>query len=157
MAGPAAALAGAAVWAIITALFSFQIGWMAIGVGFLVGYATRSVGHGFHKKFGYAGGILALFGCALGNVLTIAIAVSNSQGIPLLTVVLTLAQMSGVCLRLLVQTDSPTGQLFYGLAGYCGYRYSINRIVVADGQVERGVWRGILRRAADHRPFEDVC
>jgi hypothetical protein len=47
--------------------------------------------------------------------------------------------MPGVCLRLLVQTGSPTDLLFYGLAGYCGYKYSINRIVVADGQVERGV------------------
>ncbi len=42
--GMVAAAVGAAIWAVITALTNFQIGWMAVGVGFLVGYAVRMCG-----------------------------------------------------------------------------------------------------------------
>ena len=45
-AGMIAALAGAAVWAGVTVVTGYQIGFMAIGVGFLVGYAIRAVGRG---------------------------------------------------------------------------------------------------------------
>ena len=41
MAGAGAALLGAIGWAVITALTKFQIGFMAVGVGFLVGTAVR--------------------------------------------------------------------------------------------------------------------
>lgn len=137
VAGLVAALAGAAVWATITAVTNFQVGWMAVGVGFLVGQAVRTVGHGFHQKFGYVGALLALFGCALGNILAVAITVATTQSTaPLLTVVLALAQAPGVWLWLLVKTGSMMDLLFYGLAGYWGYRYSINRVDVATGQVE---------------------
>jgi hypothetical protein len=34
--GAVAAAVGATIWAIITAVTNYQIGWMAVGVGFLI-------------------------------------------------------------------------------------------------------------------------
>ena len=72
LAGLGAAIAGAAIWAAITAATEYQIGWMAIGVGFLVGFAVRVVGKGSEASFGVVGAVLALLGCLLGNLLTLA-------------------------------------------------------------------------------------
>ena len=41
--GVVAAGIGASIWALINVAANYQIGWMAVGVGFLVGYAVRIV------------------------------------------------------------------------------------------------------------------
>src|SRR5262245_53211570 len=64
-AGLAAAIIGAIIWAIVTVTTKYQIGFMALGVGALVGFALR-IGNG-GKLFGILGAFLALFGCILGN------------------------------------------------------------------------------------------
>src|SRR5262245_66169208 len=69
MAGLLAAAVGAGLWALITIFVGFQIGWMAVGVGFLVGWAVRVAGKGRHRAFGIMGALLALSGCAVGNLL----------------------------------------------------------------------------------------
>jgi hypothetical protein len=53
------ALVGAAIWAVITVSTHYQIGWMAIGVGFLVAVLVRYFGKGIDRVFGIIG---ALFG-----------------------------------------------------------------------------------------------
>jgi hypothetical protein len=65
LAGLAAAIVGAVIWAVITVTTDHQIGWMALGVGALVGFALR-IGNG-GKAFGILGALFALFGCVLGN------------------------------------------------------------------------------------------
>jgi hypothetical protein len=46
LAGLAAAIIGAIVWAVLTVMTNYhQIGWMAVGVGALVGFALR-IGNG---------------------------------------------------------------------------------------------------------------
>ena len=69
-AGLTAAIVGAAVWAIITITIKYQIGWMAIGVGFLVGFAISYAG-GTGVGFRILGALLALLGCVAGNFLSI--------------------------------------------------------------------------------------
>src|SRR6266576_7031028 len=64
-AGLAAAIIGAIIWAVVTVTTKYQIGWMALGVGALVGFALR-IGNG-GKVFGILGAVLALCGCILGN------------------------------------------------------------------------------------------
>jgi hypothetical protein len=68
-AGLAAAIIGAIIWAIVTVTAKYQIGWMAVAVGALVGFALR-IGNG-GKAFGILGAFLALFGCILGNYLSL--------------------------------------------------------------------------------------
>ncbi|MCB1215698.1 MAG: hypothetical protein KDK66_09525 [Deltaproteobacteria bacterium] len=69
LAGLIASLIGAGLWATITVLTQYQIGYMAIGVGLLVAFSIRKAGHGVTAKFGVIGALLALFGCILGNIL----------------------------------------------------------------------------------------
>src|SRR6266403_1915994 len=68
-AGAVAAVIGGIAWAVLTVTTEFQIGYMAVAIGFLVGFAVR-LGDGFDKIFAYVGAILALFGCLLGNALS---------------------------------------------------------------------------------------
>jgi len=58
IAGVVAAILGGLIWAAVTIITNFQIGWMAVGVGLLVGLAVRQ-GHGIEKRFGVVGAVLA--------------------------------------------------------------------------------------------------
>src|SRR6266446_4098932 len=73
MAGLVAAAVGAGLWALITIVTDYQIAWMAVGVGFLVGWAVRIAGKGTHRAFGMMGALLAFGCCAVGNLLTIVV------------------------------------------------------------------------------------
>ena len=65
VAGFIAAILGAGVWAAITVATNYQIGFMAIAIGLLVGYAVRTFGKGITSAFGVAGAILSLLGGAI--------------------------------------------------------------------------------------------
>ncbi len=126
--GFVAALAGGAAWAAVTVATGYQIGWMAIGIGFLVGIAVRATGKGLTKSFGYAGGALALFGCLLGNFLTMCGLVAIDSGASIVTVTLAIASQPAAVLELMTATFSPMDLLFYGIAVYEGYKFSFRQI-----------------------------
>jgi hypothetical protein len=129
-AGAGASLAGAAAWALITVLTKFQIGWMAIAIGFLVGIAIRTFGKGIDKVFGIAGAGLALVGCALGNLLAACGMISVEFDVPFFEV------LSGLDLEIIreimVASFSPMDLLFYGIAVYEGYRLSFRQLTEQD-------------------------
>src|SRR5438045_5880178 len=77
MAGLVAAAIGAGLWALVTIITGFQIGWMAVGVGFLVGWAVRVGGKGTHRAFGIMRALLALRGCSGGSLVTNAVVVAR--------------------------------------------------------------------------------
>lgn len=68
-AGGVAALVGASCWAIVAGVAGMQMGWVAVLIGFIVGYAVRFAGQGNAPIFGFAAGLLAILGCLLGNIL----------------------------------------------------------------------------------------
>src|SRR5438046_4554102 len=123
MAGLVAAAVGAGLWALVTIVTGFQIGWMAVGVGFLVGWAVRIAGKGTHRAFGIMGALLALGGCAVGNLLTIVVIAARHFEIPLVAVFSRLTP--DVVVQLMGATFSPMDLLFYGIAIYEGSRFSI--------------------------------
>jgi hypothetical protein len=124
--GAVAAAIGAAIWGIITAATNFQIGWMAVGVGFLVGYGVRIFGKGIDKSFGAVAAILSLAGCLAGNLLTACIVISRHQDIPFLDLLSRLNPE--VVAGLIRATFHPMDLLFYGIAVYEGYRFSFRTI-----------------------------
>jgi hypothetical protein len=126
VAGLGAALAGSIVWALVTDAFNIQIGFMAIGVGFLVGIAVRHFGKGIEATFGVLGAILSLVGCLFGNLLTVCLAVAELEQIPVSEVVSLLN--AEVIVELMSATFYPMDVLFYGIAIYAGYKYSFRRI-----------------------------
>lgn len=121
--GLLAAVVGSLVWMAITYFTNFQIGWMAVGVGFLVGVAVRWFGRGNGIEYGLVGAVLSLFGCLLGNLLTacVAIAVQESVGIGQVLGSLT----ADLIVEIFTVTFHPMDLLFYGLAVYWGYKYSL--------------------------------
>jgi hypothetical protein len=120
--GLGAASVGAAIWALITVVTEYQIGWMAIGIGFLVGYAVRIFGKGVDTLFGVTGAFMALLGCLAGNLLTVVIVVSRQDNIGVLTLLSRLTP--GITVDILKETFKPMDALFYGLAVYEGYKLS---------------------------------
>jgi hypothetical protein len=130
LAGGAAALLGACVWAAITFATSFQIGWMAVGVGFLVGYAVRTFGKGVDKSFAVVGAVWSFGGCAVGNLLSVIGVISTRQDIPFFDI---LEKLNLEIVASLMQaTFSPMDLLFYGIAVYEGYRFSFRPVTQAD-------------------------
>jgi len=125
MAGLVAAAVGAGLWALITIVVGFQIGWMAVGVGFLVGWAVRMAGNGRHSIFGIIGALLALGGCALGNLLAIIMIASRQYNLPPLAVLGRLTP--DVVVGLMQASFRPMHVIFYFVAILEGYRFSIVR------------------------------
>jgi len=124
--GVGAGLVGAVIWALITAWTNYQIGWMAIGVGFLVGYAVRILGRGIDMVFGIAGGVIALVSCAAGNLFSIVLAVSRQEAVPFFDIVARLNPQ--IIASVMKDTFHPMDALFYGLAIYVGYKYAFKPI-----------------------------
>ena len=129
LAGIVAAILGAVVWAAVTVTTEYQIGYMAIAVGFIVGFAVR-LGKGIDKIFGIIGAVLALFGCALGNVFSIIGFVSKQQHVDFISV---FSRIDYVKLpQIMTDTFSVMDLVFYGIAIYEGYRFSFRRLTPED-------------------------
>jgi hypothetical protein len=129
-AGAVAALIGAGAWAAVTVFTHYQIGWMAVGVGFLVGLAVRTFGKGIDRAFGFVGAGLALFGCLLGNFLAVCGMIAREEKIGLLEVLSRLDTQS--IHELMVATFSPMDLLFYAIAVYEGYKLSFRQVSPED-------------------------
>jgi hypothetical protein len=120
--GITAAVLGAALWGGITTLSGYQVGWMAIGIGVLVGASVRYGGRGQDLRFGVVGGLLALLGCLVGNLLAAVASLAASGDVPVLDV---LAEVHwSVAFDLLRTTWSPIDLLFYALALWQGYTFA---------------------------------
>ena len=120
--GSVAAAVGAVLWAVIAVMTGMMIGWVAVGIGFMVGYTVRIFGKGSEPMFQILGAVLSLLGCLAGNLLMVCAFVSRQQQIPLLTLLTHLNP--AVIVSLMVDTFSAMDLLFYGIAIYEGFRFS---------------------------------
>jgi hypothetical protein len=147
--GLAAAVIGAMVWALVTVATNYQIGWMAVGVGFLVGGAVRTLGRGIDKSFGYLGAAMSVFGCLLGNLLSLCAVVAGREGLSPLAVLAHVCGNPVVIPAAMIATFHPMDLLFYGLAVYEGYRFSFRQVTDAE------IGRAVGRHSSLKKP--DVC
>ncbi len=132
--GIAGGLIGAAIaallWAAITAATHFQIGYMALAVGFIVGFGVRTLGRGVDRSFGIAGAVLSLLGCVAGNLGATIVALAQDAKIPVLSVV---ERLTPAVLWLLLKEGFQVMDLFfYGFAVYSGYRYAFRKLTAAE-------------------------
>lgn len=125
-AGAVAMVVSAFLWAAVTLATDYQIGYMAIGVGFLVGFAIRFAGKGMDQIFGITGAVLSLIGCLLGNLFTFVGILAGEWGIDYLAVISQLDMTT--IISLFEVTFSPIDLLFYGLALFFGYKYAFREI-----------------------------
>jgi hypothetical protein len=121
-----AGIAGAVIWAAITVATLFQIGWLAIGIGFLVGIANRKFGKGIDKIFGIVGGAIAFLSVAAGNFLSVLGIVAANQEVPFMSM-LTQFDYSRT-FEVMTATFSPMDLIFYGIAIWEGYQFSFRPI-----------------------------
>jgi hypothetical protein len=121
---------GAVLWAVVTVLTKYQIGYMALGVGFLAGLGVKFLGKGVDAKFQYAGAALALVGCLAGNLMVVIIFGSMETGISITTILSRLTP--AVIVDLYKVTFNFMDILFYGLAISIGYKYSLKSIPQED-------------------------
>ena len=132
LAGIVAALLGAIIWAFLTVRMEARFGFMAIGIGLLVGNAVRWAGKGVEKKFGVIGAVLAALGCVAGNLFTLVAIVTEmvaqEEGISVIQSLLVLVLSPRLIIDVMVETFSPIDVLFYGLAVYWAYKYAFRKI-----------------------------
>lgn len=133
-----ATLLGAGIWALVTVVTEYQIGFMAIGIGILVGLAMRYTGKGIDPVHGIVGAVLSLLGCAVGNVLTFAYFIAMGEGMAYMEVLAQLDPM--IAWSLLVDTFELMDVLFYGLAAWFGYKYAFRQVTQED--VDRALGKG---------------
>lgn len=130
LAAVVASVAGAGIWAAVTVMTEYQIGFMAIGIGLLVGFAVRYTGKGIRQSFGIVAAVMSLAGCVLGNVLTISYFVSLNEGIAFMDI---LGQLNvPIITEMLTATFEAVDVVFYGLAVYFGYKYAFRQITEED-------------------------
>ncbi|MEN8230675.1 MAG: hypothetical protein ABFS38_21140 [Bacteroidota bacterium] len=140
--GILATVISAVIWAVITVSTESQIGFMAVGVGLLVGLTVRFFGAGIDKKFGYLGALLSLLGCMLGNLFSQVGFITQEESLGYFE---TLTYLNfGLIIDLLVYSFHPMDLLFYGIAIYEGYRLAFRRINVALlSKLESGEYNGV--------------
>jgi hypothetical protein len=120
--GLIAAIVGALIWAVITVTAKIQIGFMAVGVGFLVAWAVRTLGKGRDTTFGIMGGGFALLGCLLGNLLSACGFMAVQAAEPVMSVTLRVLGNPSSIATILQETFQGMDLLFYAIAVYEGYK-----------------------------------
>lgn len=119
--GGFAMLVGAIVWGAITYFTEYQIGWLAIGVGFLVGIAIKFFGRGKSMLFGISGAILALIGCLLGNLIFYSGIIAREEGASFLNVFFFLLVNPAAIIEVFTIAFDFMDLIFYALAAYAGF------------------------------------
>ena len=127
IAGLISSTIGAIIWAVITVVTEYQIGYMAIAVGFLVGISVRKLGGGVEAIFGYVGAVFALLGCLGGNLLSFVGFIGIQESIMPYFEVLSRLDLE-IIIDIYKESFSPMDLLFYGIAIYEGYRFSFKQI-----------------------------
>lgn len=126
-----ACVVGAVAWSLISISTGYQIGYMAIGVGFLVGIGMRQ-GKGIRPIFGILGAVLALVSCLLGDFFSSLGVVAQEYDMSFFEV-LSAADYSEL-LPYMLKDILSMSLLFYGIAVYEGYKLSFR----AEKQPEGG-------------------
>jgi hypothetical protein len=121
--GLLASIVGAILWAVITVSTGYQIGYMAIAIGFIVGYTVKFAGRGNQITFGIIGAVLSLFGCLLGNYFSQIGFASSALHMGFFDT-LTMIQPSLV-LGAMKDEFAFMDIVFYGIAGYEGFKFSL--------------------------------
>lgn len=119
--GVLACLVGAVAWGLVSVSTGRQIGFMAIGVGFLVGIAMRQ-GKGVTPVFGVIGALLALVSCILGDFFSIIGYAAQEYDMSYMDMLLEVDynEIFSVMIKNVVSMSA----LFYGIAVYEGYKLS---------------------------------
>jgi len=119
--GIAAMLISAALWGFLTFILEIQISWMAIGVGFLVGFAVNKLGKGNTMIYGIIGAGLSLLGCMLGNLFFYSGVLAREYDVPFFNVLINLSLQPDMIIEIFIAAFEIMDMLFYLIAIYVGF------------------------------------
>ena len=128
--GVLACIAGAVAWALISISTGYQMGYMAIGVGFLVGFAMRQ-GKGIRPIFGIIGAALALISCVMGDFFSIVGLVAKEYEVSFMDVLFDASY--GEVMSVVIENMASMTIVFYGIALYEGYKLSFSAQKAPEG------------------------
>lgn len=128
--GALASIAGAVAWGLISVATGYQIGYMAIGVGFLVGMAMRQ-GKGVTMIFGIIGAALSLLSCVMGDFFSIIGLIAKEYDVSYMET-LTRIDFKDI-VSLLTDNLASMTIVFYGIALYEGYKLSFREQKEPEG------------------------
>lgn len=128
--GVLAAIVGAVAWALVSVSTGYQIGYMAIGIGLLVGIAMRQ-GKGIRPVFGIIGAALALVSCVVGDFLSIIGMVAKEYDVSFMELLLNADY--GELMPLMMENMASMTIVFYGIALYEGYKLSFSAQKAPEG------------------------
>jgi hypothetical protein len=132
VAGLLAGVVGAIIWGGFTALTHFRIGYLALGVGVLVGYAVVRVGQVRTFGVGVTAAVITLIACAAGD--TGSIYVQAAHDLHRSVGSLLSATSPFTVFRNDISHDA-FGLVFYALGAWAAFRY------VTTGPGQRGLMR----------------
>lgn len=118
-----AAVAGAGAWALLTGLTGYKIGFAAVGIGLLVGKAVEHGGGG-DSRLPVPAAVIALLGCALGDLLADAHELAAAFGLSYGDVLSRLAAHPSLCVDVYRAGFAAFDLVFYAIAAYEGFRFA---------------------------------
>ncbi len=130
IAGAGAGLLGAILWGLITVATNYQIGYMAIAIGAGVGFSMRFLGKGIDQVFGISGGAIAVLSCFIGNFFSIIGFFANAEGMDFFETLLLFDY--AYFFPVMSETFTFMDIVFYGIAGYEGYKFSFRKFTEAE-------------------------
>lgn len=96
---------------------------MAVAIGLMVGFSIRFAGKGLQPIFSITGALISLASCVLGNVFSLIGFYAKGEGLSFFQV---LGDINyGAIPGIMVETFNPMDLLFYGIAIYEGYKFSV--------------------------------
>ena len=123
--GFGAAVAGAALWAAVTVSTEYEIGLMAVAIGFMVGRGIIAVAKHGNPTLGVVSAGLSLFGCLLGNLLSAVGFAAQAMKMDYFDV---LTQLNpDLAIELFKSSFGVMDLLFYAIGIYEGYRFAARR------------------------------
>jgi hypothetical protein len=124
--GTVAMLVSGILWGAISYFTEYQIGWMAIGVGFLVGIAVKFFGKGKSMIFGVSSATLALIGCVLGNLIFYSGIIAREESASFLQVFFVLLLSPAAAMEVFSIAFGFMDIVFYVLAAYVGFSTALD-------------------------------
>ncbi len=125
--GVTAALAAALVWALITMATGYHAGWMAMGMGLLIGGAVRTTARGEDRSFGYLSAAVWILGCLLGSFLSVCALLAGQESLSPVYVLTYICNKPAMIPGMMIGTFYFLDPLFWGVGICAAYRLSFWR------------------------------
>ena len=126
-AGAVAALVGAILWMVFVQVTGYEVGIVAVGIGFLVGQAMAATA-GTSTRLPPIGAILSLLGCLLGQILADAHFFGDAIGFGTWRALQEMVSDRSLGWDVFTTGFSPIDLLFWLIAGYEGYKLTARAV-----------------------------